>query len=253
MPTFWHGRNSHVLLAQYDVSSWLNNSNFQQTMDTAETTAYGSNARSYLASFPGGTTNLAGMFDGTAAAIDPILAGLVGATTASPLTIVPGQNAAVAVADRCFVCPAFLSSYNVSSPVNDVVSVTADLTYSARMGSGRILCNVAAAAASVANPNTTPNEADFVASSTGGFTATLHMTANTRDAGSIAIKVQDSADGTTYADVAGAPTFTSVNFGVLSGQTIQFSGTVRQWLGVSFTVTAGTTGGYSFIVGASKF
>ena len=52
--SFIHGKNTAVLLAQYDVSPFFNSASYSLTSDTAETTAFQSNARSYIPSFPGG-------------------------------------------------------------------------------------------------------------------------------------------------------------------------------------------------------
>jgi hypothetical protein len=113
------------------VSSWLNAVSFPRTMDTAETTAFGSNARSYLAGFPNISFSIGGMFDGTASAIDPTLSGLIGATMAvavryAPTGGTPGQYDMVGNASGTANPGVFLTSYSVSSPVNDVVSFTAD-------------------------------------------------------------------------------------------------------------------------------
>jgi hypothetical protein len=138
MASFVHGRNAVFKTGiagagttPTDISSWMNAASFPRTMDTAETTAFGSNARSYLAGFPNISFSIGGMWDGAASAVDFYLSGLIGLTnavamqyrpngTASPSYDMVGNTAGTTSPGM------FITSYSVSSPVNDVVSFTAD-------------------------------------------------------------------------------------------------------------------------------
>lgn len=248
MATFLHGKSTTIFLDTQDVSSWMNTASYTLTSDTAETTAFGSSARSYIPSFPGGTVSLGGMFDGTANAIDAFLAGIsVSQSGGGPpvaLTIIP---AGLVHGSRGLLSQVYITSYSVTSPVNDVVAVTADFTYSTKMGSGFLLTEKAAVSAT---GNGTFVDTGTVGSS--GGVATLHVTTNTRDAGSITVNVQDATtSGGTYTTRG---SFTAVNGLALSGQYIQVPVTtsLAQFVRAQWTVTGGTTGAYTITTSLAK-
>src|SRR4051794_7695211 len=118
MANFIHGKNTVVFLDGYDISGYLNSASYTMTADTAETTAFGANARSYIPSFPGGTISVGGMFDGTATGIDTILqtvASNQGAGGAAvPMSVAPQGNT---VGNRVMLANVYNTSYSVSSPV----------------------------------------------------------------------------------------------------------------------------------------
>lgn len=244
MPTFIHGKNTGVILAQYDVSAFLNGASYAMTSDTAETTAFGANARSYIPSFPGGTATLSGMFDGTATGIDAILQSIQSGANPVPLTI---AAQGIANGNRAFVANIYETNYNITSPVNDVVAISADFTYASRMGAGYVLRNYTSTMAGSGNGTSV----DYSTTTSSGGVANLHVITNTRDAGSITVNVQDSADNVTFATVTGG-TFTAVNGGVLSSQNLIIPGAVRQYVRINWTVTGGTIGAYGVVAAFAK-
>lgn len=218
-----HGKNTVVFLDAYDVTTWLNSASYTQAMDTAETTAFGSSARSYIPSFPGGTVSLGGMFDGTALAIDDILSTIVDSQASNgppvPLSLFP-QGATAG--NRGLISTVYDSSYSVTSPVNDVVAVAADFTYAAKMGSGKILLANQTTASAAQNPvGNTTGWVDFTTSGTSAGVANLHVTANTFS-NTTAVKLQHATDasGTGVADLTGGA-FSSIAASTKKGQTIQ--------------------------------
>src|SRR4051812_28407146 len=105
MPTFRHGKQTAVIFDKYDLSTMLNSASYQQQADLAETTAYGSNARSYMPGFPGGTVSLGGMFSGSAGEVDQVLAAALSATASVPMTVLPEGGQGSTFNDRrAFLC-----------------------------------------------------------------------------------------------------------------------------------------------------
>jgi hypothetical protein len=151
---------------------------------------------------------------------------------------------------RAFLCSVWDTAYNVTSPVNDVVAITSSWSYNDRMDSGWVLRAPQAVSATSAAAST--NSVDTTTTSSNGYVMHLHVTANNRDAGSITVKLFDSLDNSTFAQVTGA-TFTVVNFGVTSSERI-FSNTqtVRRYIAADITVTGGTTGSYTITMSAAK-
>jgi len=231
------------------VSPWLNSASYSLTMDTAETTAYGSSARSYIPSFPGGTVSLGGMFDGTSTGIDGILSTIATSQAGNgPPVALTMAEAGLTNGLRCLIANVYDTAYNVSSPVNDVVSVSADFTYSSKMGGGYIL-----APKTVVTASGNSTSVDYVTTTSSGGVANLHITTNDRNAGSITVRLEDSADKSSFATVTGG-TFAAGNFAVLNGQNLIIPSTtaIRRYVRAAWTVTGGATGGYTVTVGAAK-
>src|SRR3954467_12042025 len=136
MPTFRHGKNTIFKVGTAgaptvltDISNTLDSVSYPAQADLAETTTFSSSARSYMPGFPGNSFSISGKFDGTT---DAVLAGLQNAATPVAVqfrpsgTLTPGVSYdAVGGAGAAGV---FLTSYNISAPVNDVVSFTAEFT-----------------------------------------------------------------------------------------------------------------------------
>ena len=60
---FVHGKDSYFKIASTDLSTYLNNVTVSRTADTADTTAFGSSTRSFIAGLKDATISVSGMFD----------------------------------------------------------------------------------------------------------------------------------------------------------------------------------------------
>jgi hypothetical protein len=124
----------------------------------------------------------------------------------APVTI--GYNGTT-LGNRVTILKAKTTSYEVSTPVGDVVAVS----YSAQADGG-LDQGVSLAALASVSATTTGSSHDNSASSANGGVAQLHVTVNTRDADAT-IKIQHSADDSTFADLA---TFTVVATTVVTSE-----------------------------------
>ena len=252
MPTFIHGKSSGVLLNQFDLSAYFNSVDTSQSIDTAEITGFGSSAKAYIPGLNDATLSLSGMYsqDATVGS-DVVLSTILGSAT-TPIITVPMETGAIG--KRAIVAKAHETSYSISTPVGDVVSVTADfnastdatsnVTYGMRTGvmltaGASIAYNALAALTSVDNA---------ASSASGGF-ANLHVTANSIAGGTTTIKVQHSTDNSTWADLI---TFTAVSASTTTSQQSAVSGTVNRYLRV-LPSTAGSSGAITFHVSFARF
>lgn len=62
---FVHGKDSYFKIASTDLSAYLNNVTVSRSADTADTTAFGSSTRSFVAGLKDATISVSGMFDAT--------------------------------------------------------------------------------------------------------------------------------------------------------------------------------------------
>ena len=227
---FIHGKSSQVLHGAYNLGAFLNDASASADVEVSETTSFGSSAKTYLVGLRDGTVSASGMFDGASGAVDEVLSASIGSDTLAPVTI--GYNGTT-LGNRVTILKAKTTSYEVSTPVGDVVAVS----YSAQADGG-LDQGVSLAALASVSATTTGSSHDNSASSANGGVAQLHVTVNTRDADAT-IKIQHSADDSTFADLA---TFTVVATTVVTSErVIVASGTtVNRYLRAVNTLSAGT-------------
>jgi hypothetical protein len=229
MPTFRHGKNVRIFVDEYDFSTYFNDMSVATTVDTAETSAFGTDAKSYIVGHTDGTISLGGMFEGTASTgtdqhFDQALLG-----NEQLVVIAPEGHA---LGNRAVAMKSEQTSYEVSSPIGDVVQASVEFQADEGVGHGVLLSSGLAISAS-GNGTGVNNGAS---TSNGGY-GFLSVPVNTRD-GNITVKIQASADNSTFADLI---TFTVVSGSSLTSERISVTGTVNQYLRVNYTV-AGSTG-----------
>ena len=123
MPTFVHGKSTHFEIddtagSSQDISDTLTSVDFPETIETAETTAFGATSKSYIVGLRDATISVSGIWDAT---VDSYF---IGTEPASRTFIYgPAGNTAgnVKYTGECI-----LTSYSLSNPVGDVVTYSAD-------------------------------------------------------------------------------------------------------------------------------
>ena len=242
MPTFRHGKNTVVLVDQYDLSGYFKESTTSRSVETAETTAFGGSAKTYISGLKDGTMNLSGMFDGSTGAVDQVLAAALGASTDNVVTVQIEGNTAGTMAHMLATQQ---TSYEVSSPVSDVVSVTSQLQADGGLESGRVL-----APATVVTTATTTNgtAVDNAAATTNGGVAHVHVSANA-NLGTTTIKVQHSVDNSTWVDLV---TFATVATTIKTAQRVEVASgtTVNRYL--RSQITTASTGSITTTVAFAR-
>lgn len=236
---FKHGKNTGVLIDDANLSAFFNEASASQDVETAETTTFGSSAKSYIIGLKDGTMSMSGMFDGDANAIDIKLATTLGADAPGYATVAPEG---LTIGNACYSCQARKTSYEVSSPVGDVVSANLSIQADGGIDRGVLL----GAATAVTSTGTGASQ-DNAASSANGGAAYLHVTANTRD-GSSTFKVQHSSDNTTFADLA---TFTGVSATTTASEKVSVTGTVNRYLRASHA-PGGSTGSVTYTMAFAR-
>jgi hypothetical protein len=235
---FVHGKGVQVLYGGAKLSSFFNDVSVSRNLDTAETSAFGDDAKTYITGMRDGTLSMSGMFDGATGAVDDVLRATIGAEANDVVTVAPeGLSAGL----RGFSAAVKQTSYDVSSPLGDVVSVSLDVQ--ADGGVDRVVLLAADSTASGDGPSS-----DGGAASTAGGAAYLHVTGNTRD-GASTFKVQSSADNVTWADLV---TFASVGAGVTTGERKLVAGAVPRYVRASHT-PGGSSGSITYTITFARF
>jgi hypothetical protein len=230
---FIHGKGAATLWDQYDLSAFLNSFEGAATADTAEVTTFGSTAKSYVAGQKDATISLGGFFDGAAAAVDEVLA----AALAGSSVVTLAAAGAGAIGNRAQVAQAIHTSYNVTAPVGDAVTITAEAQVSGGLASGVVLANLIAR---TATGNT--SAVDNAASTSAGAAATFHLTAFSGT--NVTVKVQHSADNSTWVDL-----ITFAQLTAIGSEYKAATGTINRYLRVN---VAGTFTSVTFAVACAR-
>lgn len=224
---FIHGKGTIVLCNEFDLSGYFNEASASRSVETAETTTFGNSAKTYITGLSDGTLSLGGMFEGSANAIDQELTDVFGVNAGMVISVAP--TGSLAIGNRVLSLTGKLTSYEISSPVGDVVSASSEFQADEGIGSAVSLHNGAS--------TTSGNNAsvDNATSTSGGGFATIHVLANTINNNSV-FKVQHSADNSTWADLV---TFSTVATTVKTAERVEVSSTVNRYIRSTFT-TSGT-------------
>ena len=124
MPTFAHGKSTDFAIddtggSSRNISDTLTDVSFPQTIDTAETTAFGSSNKSYIVGLKDTTISVSGIWDAT---VD----GYISGTEPASRTFIYGPAGSTS-GNVKYTGEAIMTNYSVSNPVGDVVTFSMDL------------------------------------------------------------------------------------------------------------------------------
>jgi hypothetical protein len=240
MPTFRHGKSVKVFVDEFDFSSYFNDVSASTTVETAETTSFGSDAKEYITGLIDGTVSLSGMFEGTEdVGTDDYFETVLGGEAKQKVIVATEGHG---LGSRAVMLESDATSYEVSGAIADVVQASAEFQSSEGIEHGVILSS-GAAVSSTGNGTGVDNGA----ATTNGGVGYLSVPVNTRN-GNVTVKIAASADNSTFADLV---TFTVVSSATKTSERVEVTGTVARYLRVSYTV-AGSTGSATPIVAFSR-
>lgn len=236
---FRHGKNTAVWFNGANLTTYFNEASISTDVEVAETTAFGNDAKTYIAGLKDGTFSMSGMFDGAQGAVDQTLSSVIAAADSDAITVAPDG----AVAGRRSVSGAAReTSYEISSPVGDVVSVSMESQATGGVDYGYLLAANASVSASAAGSSVNNG-----AATTNGGVGYLHVTANTRD-GSSTFTVQHSSDNVSFVDLI---TFTGVSASATDGERVAVTGTVNQYVRAQH-VPGGSSGSVTYTMAFAR-
>jgi hypothetical protein len=217
MPTFRHGKNTIVLSDEFNLSQFLNSLSHSNAVETPETTVFGLSDRTYIVGHTDGSVSFEGLFEGSADAIDELFDAALGSDTERVLSV---GNEGAALGRRAVLAATKQQSYEVSSPLTDVVSISASVIANGGLDYGVWLASQAI------TTTLTGTAVDNTASSSNGGVGHLHITANANDGATVA-KIQSSADNIAFADLI---SFASVTASTTASQRVEVTGAVPRYL-----------------------
>lgn len=238
MPTFTHGKGALVLMDGRDMSAYFSTASSSGSADTAEVSTFGASSKAYIPGLKDATFSVEGFYAGGVGEVDQYLASEVGAN--GLWTIVIGD----ALGARGYGASVVGTTYEVGAEVGGAVAVSAE-GQSTTGQEGVVVLNSLSAKTATG----TGTQVDNGAASTGGSACYLHVSAASGTSPSLTAKVQHSADGSTWADLA---TFTAVaGAGVPTGERIATTGTVNRYLRAAWTIS-GTSPSFTIHLSAAR-
>lgn len=236
---FRHGKNTVLFYNGADLTSYFNEASVSQDVETAETTAFGQDAKTYITGLKDGTISGSGMFDGDSQAIDVTLSSVIGAEADDVVTVsMDGPT----VGNATHSLLARETSYEVTSPVGDVVSANLEAQADGGVERGIFL----AVRTSTGTSGNGASQDNGAATSAGG-SGYLHVTSNTHDASST-FKVQHSTDNVSFVDLI---TFSAVSASATSGQRVAVTGSVYRYVRASHA-PGGSSGSVTYTMAFSR-
>lgn len=233
---FSHGKDTRVIFNGLNLSQQLREASVSVTVDTPETTTFGSTAKSYVVGVPDSRVELSGLFTNNEGGVGFDAASQFEAALggASPylLTLCPAGFGLGAPAKTISVLEA---QYQVGTTISDVASIQSSF-----QGTGRIYSGVSLGDfwTSGFTATTTGSTLDNTVATAGGAACVLQMS-NFRNA-AVTVTVEHSTDNSSWATLA---TFAAVNAMSVSSQTVLVgaaASTPRRYVRALLTCSAGT-------------
>lgn len=118
----YHGKTTHISVDGNDLSAYFDDVTIPNSIDVAETSTYGQDAKTYVEGLSDATIDAGGKWDDTAVTgPDVVLSALIGAGEHEVIIGPSGDT----TGRRKITVQAILTNYEVSSPLGDVVAFTA--------------------------------------------------------------------------------------------------------------------------------
>jgi len=244
-PTFRHAKGIRVLIDERDFSKFFTDFTVSASMDAAEVTTFQNSDRNYI----GGLKDVTASFDGLFAASS--VAGSTNDIVAFMDDAFGGSTKFVVTVDlegttggRALMMTGDMVTYDIDSPVDNVVGLSLDIQGSYGYRGGRMLRPLSASTSTGSQSGIISAGTTAAGGTTGGGVGHLHVTSVASTFGSATFKIQHSTSGSTWADLI---TFTAATAARFQRSTV--SGTVKERL--RSTISSYTSAGTSDTITAS--
>lgn len=219
--TFSHGKDTDAYVNGYVLSSFFKSMTFSATKEMADATTFKKNSKVYVPGLQDATLALDGIFDGAADAVDEVLQLALASDAGSIVSYMPNGDV---FAKRAYCLGTHQSSYEVNSDIGDVSQISGEFQGNDTYTPG-LIHHIMQAEGALGNGSGI--DSGVVSTPNGGM---LYVQMTT--GASLVVVLQDSADGVTFADVAGG----SITVGsIRTAKSLAISGTIRRHTRVRWT------------------
>lgn len=231
--SFVHGSSGRIYANGFDLSSFLKSVSSSGSVEAHDSTTFGATAKTYVPGLEDATLSAEGLFSGAVGATDPVLFAALRGRTPVVWSWLPSGDV-----DGLFGYgfSALSSSYEVSAPVDDLVSVSTEAQSTVGLERAQILHPLTNR---TANANGTSR--DHGAATTLGGYGYLQVTGMSGTSPTLVVRIQHSVDAATWVDLITFATVAVAN----NAQRIAVSGTVNRHTRATWALT-GTGPGFTF-------
>lgn len=234
---FSHGSVAKLFVGGYQLTGFLTSVSAPADRDMAESSVLGLTDKTYIPGLLGGTFPFEGLFDGTALALDEILAAALADVVGKAVTYLPAGDALSA---RARLGRGYQAAYEITTPVDGIAAVSGEIQVSGGPDGGLVIHPLT-------QRTTTGNgtDVDHGALTTFGASAVLQVTQYATLTNAV-IKVQHSVDGSAWVDLITFATVTGANV----SERLTVAGTVNRHIRATWTLTG--AGSITFHVGFAR-
>lgn len=233
--SFVHGSNGRIYVNGFDLSSFLKEVSSSEEVAVHDTTGFGAVAKSYFPGLADATLSAEGLFAGAIDATHAVFSAALRNRAPDIWTWMPSGDI-----DGVFGygLSSHVTSYEVSSPVDDLVTVSVEAQSNVGLCNLQVLAPLA-----IRNTTTNGTSRDNTLLTTAGGEGYLQVTTVTGGTPNLAARVQHSVDAAVWVDLVTFAAVTASN----TAQRIEVAGTVNRHTRAIWTIT-GTTPNFTFQV-----
>lgn len=242
MPTTRHGKVTRIFVDDIDFSQSLREYSTSGEADPAETSAFGTQDKTFVIGLLGNGVTFSGMFSGGATEIDAKFDAWNGDDLDHVVSV---YHEGTVAGGRVTTVNGKFHGKTITGSISDIVGIQAQVIGDGPMRSGASVHDFTVA--ETAGGNTTG--IDNTAASAFGGSGTLHVTTNSRNGATVA-KIQHSVDNSAWTDLI---TFTSVGSTTTGKEKISLgsTATVNRYVRGLWTI-AGSTGSVVFALSFAR-
>jgi hypothetical protein len=197
-----HGKATSIVLGAYPIHQWFNDMSTAESQDTAETTAFQDQDKTYVIGLSDATVDASGRYEGNVGEIRDIVRQQISTQGESVLTVGWGMGGPKA-GNPCEFGRELHTAWGITSPMDGIVSTSLSAQVNDGLAHGKHLLDLVSRTVTTTGPTV---QLDAAIPAGMRWAAAFHRTAATGSAVS-ALKIQTSADGSTgWTDLAGATT-----------------------------------------------
>jgi hypothetical protein len=243
---FVFGTNTRAWMDGKQAACVINELTQEAELDEAEVTTLCSTLKDYIPGLAEVTIELEGYFDtdtvAPATTMEALFHSKIDSGEVFPITFAPDGGGTIG--DGVYMMNGFLQEYTIENTVDEAAAVEATFRCSSALARGLVLHTDDTARTVTGDHGDAPSATtvDNTTSSSDGGIGVLHVSAVSGTTPTLVVKIQHSADGTTWADLI---TFSSQN--AINGEYQTVSGTVNRYLRAQWTI-GGTTPSFNFTV-----
>jgi hypothetical protein len=227
--SFIHGKSTFIMLNGYDITGYLNKIETPATSDTAETSVFGLNNKTYLPGLKDATFSAEGLYEGTAAKIDQILNSILSSQElGNDIFWIPEGNV---IGNKGYAMHMFQTAYNTTATKDDATRINV----AGQSSGGRERVSLIKAYASVPSSSASVAQNNSGSSANGGV-AYIHASAVT---GSLDAIIEESATGAFGGEEDTLVTFAQLTTLGYERVEIAAGTTIKQYVRVKYTIVTG--------------